>query len=76
MKYKKDLSIILPIEQKLSITYTKEKIIINNFSNIYDIKDDLIIIDDYQIIGNFLKVTSIENRCLEIVGTIKEIKIL
>ena len=76
MKYKKDITDILPVDHSLKITYSKNKITVNNFSNIFDITEDLIAIDNYYILGNFMKITSIENRCLEIVGTIKEIKIL
>lgn len=76
MKYSKDITSILPIDHNLSITYSKNSIIISNFTNIYDLKNNLIIIDNYQIVGDFMKVTTIENRCIEIEGSIKEIKIL
>ena len=76
MKYSKDITSILPIDHKLSITYSKNSIIISNFSNIYDLKNNLIIIDNYKIVGDFMKVTTIENRCIKIEGSIKEIKIL
>ncbi len=76
MNYKKDLTKVLPIDQKLSIIYKLNLIEINNFTNIYDIKNNTILIDNYQINGDFLKITTIENRCIQIEGTIKEIKIL
>ena len=76
MNYKKDLTKVLPIDQKLSIIYKLNLIEINNFTNIYDIKNNTILIDNYQINGDFLKITTIENRCIQIDGTIKEIKIL
>ena len=76
MKHIKDLTSILPIDHNLSITYSKDLIIISNYSTIYDLKNDLMIIDNYKIVGDFMKVTTIENRCIQIEGTIKEIKIL
>ena len=76
MNYKKNLTKVLPIDQKLSIIYKLNLIEINNFTNIYDIKNNTILIDNYQINGDFLKITTIENRCIQIEGTIKEIKIL
>ena len=59
---------------KLSL-YNNDKVVIENYSNIKDINDDLIIIDNYLIIGNNLKIKQIEEYFIIIIGLIDLIKI-
>lgn len=76
MKYKKDLTSILPINQNLMVKILKDEIIIENFNNILDINELEIRIDNYIIKGNFLKIVSMENRSMIISGKIQEILVL
>ena len=57
---------------KLSI-YGNERIIIENYDNLMDISDLEIIIDDYKIIGDFLKIRRMDNYMIEINGKISSI---
>ncbi len=57
---------------KLSI-YGNKRIIIENYDNLMDISDLEIIIDDYKIIGDFLKIRRMDNYMIEIDGKISSI---
>lgn len=74
MQYKNTFSKILPGNQELHLKlYANHFLIVENFEKIMDIKEDKIIIDDYIILGEFLKISKMENGRLEINGEIKEI---
>jgi hypothetical protein len=57
---------------KLSI-YKDEKIIVENYSELKDITDEIIIVDIYKIKGNFLKIKRMDNYMIEISGSISQI---
>ena len=73
MNYKKNLSNILPINHDIRVIYKSNYLKIENFHTLKDIKDNLIIIDNIIIKGDILKINSLEDRGLEIIGKIKEI---
>ena len=60
--------------KKLKI-YDYHKIILENYSKIYDISEESIIIDCYKIIGKELKINLLNQFMIEIYGNIEEIKI-
>lgn len=57
---------------KLSI-YKNEKIIIENYQELMDITDTSVVVDLYQIHGNFLKIKKMDNYMIEISGIISQI---
>lgn len=55
--------------------FSDRRIIIENYNQLKDIKDDSIIIDNYIIVGNFLKLRKMDPMMIEIQGEIHEILI-
>ena len=60
-------------DNKLKI-YNYHKLILENYSQIKEINQELIIIDKYQIIGKDLKINLLNQFIIEIYGDIEEIK--
>lgn len=57
---------------KLSI-FNNQRIIIENYSELLDIDEELISVDIYTISGNFLKISKMDNYMIEIQGIIRQI---
>ena len=55
--------------------YNNYKVVIENYNNIRDIDDNYIIIDQYYIKGNKLKIKQIEEYFIIIIGIINQINI-
>ncbi len=53
--------------------FDQQKIIIENYHEIIDISPDSIIVDQYIIVGEILRVTRLDQVVIEIYGKIKEI---
>ena len=65
---------LIPEYSVLSLKLEQDKrIIIDNFRELKDLSESLIVIDQYMITGSFLKITKMDNTALEIYGKIKEI---
>ena len=62
-------------EMKLKL-FSDQRIIIENFKELKDLNEGLIIVDQYFIYGTFLKISKMDPSKMEIYGTIKEIKII
>ena len=67
----------MKINNKIKLTiYKDEKIIIENYEELKDITEEVIIVDMYHIKGLFLKVKKMDNYMIEITGTISVINIV
>lgn len=64
---KKDLKVI-----KLSI-YNDERIVIENYRQLIDLNEDIIKVDIYTIVGQFLKLKRMDSYMIEVVGTVGQI---
>lgn len=53
--------------------YNKERVVIENFKELKDISNEMIVVDNYMIIGSFLKINRMDPLTMEIYGQIKEI---
>lgn len=53
--------------------FSDRRIIIENYKKLKDINNDSIVIDNYVIVGNFLKVRKMDPMIIEIQGEINEI---
>lgn len=56
--------------------FENEKIIIDNYQKLHDFQKDYLIVDQYLIKGDFLKISKMDEMTVEIYGKIKEIKVL
>ncbi|MCK9536976.1 MAG: hypothetical protein M0R05_05295 [Bacilli bacterium] len=63
---KKDLKV------KLSI-YNDERIVIENYRQLIDLNEDIIKVDIYTIVGQFLKLKRMDSYMIEVVGTVGQI---
>lgn len=63
------------INLKLKL-YENNHIVIENYRKLYDFQSEYIMIDNYLITGNFLKISKMDGSVMEIEGTISEIKVL
>lgn len=63
------------INLKLKL-YENKLIIIENYRKLHDFQSEYIMIDNYLIVGNFLKISKMDGSVMEIEGTISEIKVL
>lgn len=67
----------MKISSKIKLTiYKNEKIIIENYQELKDISDEVILVDIYQIRGSFLKIKKMDNYMIEILGSISAINII
>ena len=53
--------------------FSDRRIIIENYKKLKDINNDMIVIDNYIIVGNFLKIRKMDPMMIEIYGEINEI---
>ena len=53
--------------------YKNERIVIENYHELKDLAEDVIAVDNYIIIGAFLKISKMNASAMEIYGKIKEI---
>lgn len=53
--------------------FSDRRIIIENYKKLKDINNDIIVIDNYIIVGNFLKIRKMDPMMIEIYGEINEI---
>ena len=56
--------------------YNNERVIIENYKTVVNIEDNSIQIDNVLILGNFLKITKLDNIKVEIIGDIHEISLI
>jgi len=67
----------MKLNSKIKLTiYKNEKIIIENYHELKDISDEVIIVDIYRITGSFLKIKKMDNYMIEILGTMSAINII
>jgi len=59
-------------ELKLTL-YGDGRIVIENYQKLLDLKEELIKVDIYTIVGNFLKLTRMDSYMLEVVGSIHQV---
>lgn len=62
-------------EIKLKL-YQNQRILIENYRILKDIAEDMIIVDNYCIVGTFLKITKMNDNTMEIYGKVKEIIVI
>lgn len=59
---------------KLSI-YSNQRIIIEDYHQLVDLTDEMIKVDIYTILGNFIKLIQMDSYMIEIIGTIHQVLI-
>jgi hypothetical protein len=59
---------------KLTI-YHNERIVIENYTQLLDLNEELIRVDFYTIVGKFLKLTQMDSYMIEVLGSIHQVLI-
>lgn len=59
---------------KLSL-FSNERIIIENYKCLKEINDDYIIVDEYNIFGNNLKIKIMNKYMIDIFGVVRKIEV-
>ncbi len=57
---------------KLSI-YQDERVVIENYLELKEIDEEIIVVDGYQILGSFLHIRKMDDYMIEIIGKITSI---
>ncbi len=57
------------------VVYKDKRVLIENYHNLLDLNDEVIKVDIYTIIGNYLKIVQMDSYIIEITGNINQVLI-